>query len=160
MSGAHFHLIVNHVPVLGAVFCLMALAWALWWKDWGVQRFSMACLVLLGGSSVLAYVTGEPAEEVVESIATVSHDYIERHEDAAWIALWSGMVCGLVGVVGLILRAEKARQMMTYLALAVSVLCLGLMIWTANLGGMVRHTEIRPEAASSMIPSVRQPEDD
>ena len=149
MSGVHLHLIVNHLPVVGALFALLATAWALWRKGRDTAIFGMACLVLLGAFSALAYFSGEPAEEAVEDMAAVSHSYIEEHEDAAWIAFLAAAAAGMVGAAGLVARGDAARKWTLPIGFVAAAVTLGLMGWTANLGGMVRHTEIHPAGAAS-----------
>lgn len=104
----------------------------------------MVCLVLLGLTGGMAYFSGEPAEDAVEGIATVSHNFIEEHEDAAWFSFLGAIACGIIGVVGLVGRTEPSRKWTMSMGLAAVSITFGLMSWTANLGGMVRHTEIRP----------------
>lgn len=160
MSGAHFHLILNHLPVVGTLFALLALLWAAWRKDRSSTAFAMICMALLGITAGLAYVSGEPAEEAVEHIATVSHDYVESHEDAAWFALIAAAACGVIGIVGLVVRAERVQKASVVAGLTAVVITFGLMAWTANLGGMVRHTEIRPDKAVAVMPQEPREDDD
>lgn len=160
MSGAHFHLIVNHLPVVGALFALLALLWAAWRGERSSADFAMICMLLLGITAGLAYVSGEPAEEAVEHIATVSHDYLEKHEDAAWFSLIAACACGAIGVFGLARRTERSRKASVFVGLAAVAITYGLMAWTANLGGMVRHTEIRPDKAAAAQPRELHEDDD
>lgn len=144
MSGVHFHLIVNHLPVVGAVFAAFALIWALWCKAKEAATFGLICLVVLGMFAGMAYFSGEPADEAVKDIATVSHSFIEEHEDTAFVAFLAAGASGVVGLLGLFFRGNRERSWSLPAGLAVAILTFGLMAWTANLGGMVRHTEIRP----------------
>jgi hypothetical protein len=38
----------------------------------------------------------------------------------------------------------------TRTVLVTAIVAAGLMVWTANLGGRIRHAEIRPEAAQNV----------
>lgn len=151
MDAAHIHLLLNHVPVLGAVFGTLLLGYGLMRDSDDVVTAGYWLLVLVGVTSVAVYLTGEPAEELVEGLAGVSEPILERHEEAA---LWATIVGGVVGGVsalGLALSAwGSVGRRYAGAVLAASLLLCGVMGWTANLGGQVRHTEIRPGAAATV----------
>jgi hypothetical protein len=56
-------------------------------------------------------------------------------------------VTGIAALIGLIIfrRAEKLPGWVIGAALVLSLATSGLMGWTANLGGQIRHTEIRAD---------------
>lgn len=144
MSGAHLHLIVNHIPVLGAVFGLLLLAYGLVRRNDGVVRASLWTLAIVGLAGLMAYLTGEPAEEIVEELPGVSEAILERHEEAALLATIGGGIVGLAALAGLLLH--RARPVASAFSAVMLLLTLGLfggMAWTANLGGQIRHGEIR-----------------
>lgn len=147
MDAAHVHLMLNHVPVLGAVFGLLVLGYGRLRRGDDVIRVGLWTLALVGAVSVVVYLTGEPAEELVEGLAGVSEPSLERHEE---FALWATLGAGLVGAVALIglvrFRARPPSRPFTTGVLLLTLALSGLMGWTANLGGQVRHTEIRPGA--------------
>ncbi len=159
MNGAHFHLIVNHLPVVGSFFAVLALLWAIWRKDANSAAFGMICLVLLGLGAGASYLSGELAEDEVENISTVSHPYIEKHEDTALTALIAAAAGGVVGLVGLVLRAKVARWSVP-LGLVLALVATGFMAWTANLGGRIRHTEIRPAGEARIAPATNEHDGD
>lgn len=151
MDAAHIHLMLNHVPVLGAVFGLLVLGYAVAGGERDeILRVGLWTLVVVGVASVVVYLTGEPAEELVEGLAGVSETILERHEEAA---LWATLGGGLVGAAALAALLWYRRQRVPRrVGLGILVLTLGLtgvMGWTANLGGQVRHTEIRQGAAAT-----------
>src|SRR5262245_14675273 len=93
------------------------------------------------------YFTGEPAAEVVEHLHGVEESLIEEHEDAALFALLMARATGVVALAGLILfrRAERLPGRIVGAVLVLSLATGGLMGWTANCGGRIRHTEIRDD---------------
>lgn len=144
MSGAHLHLILNHVPVLGAVFGLLLLSYGLLRRSDGVVRASLWTLAVVGIAGLAAYWTGEPAEEVVENLPGISEAILERHEEAAFLATIGGGIVGLIALAGL--AVHRSRPVAGAYAAAMLVLTAGLfgaMAWTANLGGQIHHSEIR-----------------
>lgn len=143
MSLVHLHLVLNHVPVIGAVFVLLVLLLAFWKRSSEMGRLALGMLVVIGFVSAFVFLTGEPAEEAVENLAGVSESAIHLHEDAATVALVLSGVLGLlsVGFLWWYQRREIPRVVLGTALIAVLALT-GTMGWTANLGGRIRHTEI------------------
>src|SRR5262245_53027464 len=83
MNTAHLHLMMNHLPVVGAPLLLALLAYGLGRRLPEVIRVALWCTAALGVVTVAVYLTGEPAEELVESLPTFDHDMVERHEAVA-----------------------------------------------------------------------------
>jgi hypothetical protein len=119
MNLARLHLILNHAPELGTAFGLGLLLYGVWRRSDELKKAALGVLVIVSLLAIPAYLTGEPAEEVVESLPGDAKAIIERHDDAAVYALSGILVLGASVTVG------------------------GLMAWTANLGGEIRHSEIR-----------------
>ena len=103
MNGQELHLLVNHVPVIGSMgaFLLLVIAWVS--RSKAVTRTALAFTVLVGVSSAVAFLTGEPAEEVVEHLPGIVTGAIEHHEEMADRALWLGIATGVVGLASLYL---------------------------------------------------------
>ncbi len=151
MNGPHWHLLLNHIPVLGTIFSLGLLLFALWRKSDELKKAAFGALVIVGLLCVPAYFTGEPAEGGVTGLPGVSKAHIEHHEEAATIAFVGLIVVGLGALAGLALfRKGKAVPGWFGSSILVAVLIVsGLMAWTANLGGQVRHTEVRGAPSAS-----------
>ena len=81
-------------------------------------------------------------EEMVEHLSGFSENLVEQHEEAALIATIGLSLLGIAALVGLFYRG--VRRWYPKAVLLGALLVSGLMAWTANLGGQIRHTEIRP----------------
>jgi hypothetical protein len=151
MNAAHIHLMMTHVPLIGTFAGLGLLAFGLARKSQELKKAALGILVIAALIAVPVYLTGEPAEDLLEAVTGVSHASIERHEEAATIAFATLVALGAIALVGLIWRRKQAIPgWFLSLALAGSIVSAGMMAWTANLGGKVRHTEIsqnQPAAA-------------
>jgi len=145
MNGAQLHLMLNHLPVMGALFSLLLLGWSLIRRSTEIQKLALGVALLAGLSSVPAYLTGEPAEEVIEHMAGVDEAYIEEHESMGKFALWCGVALGVAAGAALAAGVKNPRWLSagTAITLLASVLVFGVMGYTAHLGGQIRHPEIR-----------------
>jgi hypothetical protein len=161
MSWAHIHLALTHVPVIGLLIVLLLLVVAGLLRSAELTRVSYGLLVLLAVATVIVYLTGEPAEELVENLPGFSEALVEQHEEAALIATIGMGVLGLVALVGLI-RFRAPWIAPAWYGPGVLLLALlmgGLMAWTANLGGQIRHSEIRPDRGATLDSGGRISED-
>ena len=156
MNPVHLHLMLNHVPVLGSVFGLLLLGAALLRKSRELQKVSLAVCVIAAAVAIPVYFTGEPAEERIEHLPGVAKAIIEEHEEAAVVALASILALGAVAAAGLIVfRGQRSiPRWFVNASLIMALVTVGLMLRTANLGGKVRHTEIRGDVSSEQA-SVR-----
>ncbi len=154
MNWAHVHLILNHFPVVTAIVALPLLLAALLRRSAGLRSVALGVFVAAAVLAVPAYFTGEPAEEKVGHLPGVSEKDIDRHEEAAEIA---ALVVGAQGVVALAALFLLRRRPGLPGPIAVTLLALSiagavLMARTANLGGMIRHSEIRSGEVVSTAP--------
>lgn len=151
MDSVHLHLMLNHLPVLGGIFGFLVLAWGVLRGYDEVKRVGLIVLVLTAFVAVPVYLTGEPAEEVAEHLPGVSEAIIEPHEDLANFAFIAAIVSGVAALAALLAFrfASGAARVLTFATLALSLVTSGLMIQTANLGGQIRHSEIRQGAQNN-----------
>jgi hypothetical protein len=149
MNGAHLHLLINHVPVLGIVFGLLLLVFGWWRKSEEIKKAALGAFVIIAFSAVAAFLTGEPAEDTVKGVSGVIQGAIGPHEDAAGFALWGSIIVGVVALGGLIwFRGGKpVKNWISTLVLVGAILVTGMMARTAFLGGKIRHTEFESSQA-------------
>lgn len=154
MNAAHVHLLLNHVPVIGALFAVGVLAVGLFWKRDELVRAAAGLFAAAALFAAPVYLSGEPAEEVVESLPGVSEPVIERHEDAAAVAFATLAVVGVLSLTALVLfRRQVVPVTVARAGLALGLIALALMGYTANLGGQIRHTEIRARVTGADAPA-------
>ena len=157
MTGVHIHLLLNHLPVIGTIVALLLLAFAVQRRSVPLTRASLALFALLAVVGLAVYLTGEPAEHVIEDIPGLresTHDFIEEHEDAALFATWLLGAVGALSLGGLIVyrkRPEGIPRRFAVIVLILSLFPTVAMIRTAYLGGLIRHTEIRGGAVQDTI---------
>ena len=145
MNGAHLHLILTHVPVLGVGFGTILLALGLFRKNRVMQQTALGVLVLAGLAAGAAYWTGEGAEEASESQLGAGKTYLELHEEAGLFGLAAAGLAGLLALI-VLARGRNARPLsraLVALNLVFALLASGTLAWVANLGGQIGHPEIR-----------------
>jgi len=145
MNSAHIHLALNHFPVIGIIFAIMMLGYALLRKNDEVVKVGLVILVVAGLVSIPVFLTGEPAEEFVEGLPGVYESIIEQHENYAKYALVTTLVTSAAALFSLIYALFDQRKA-TWLVVGTFFLALisgGWMLKTASIGGQIRHTEIR-----------------
>ena len=153
-NWAHVHLLLNHVPSLGVIFGLLWLGIAVLrrndeWKRAALWTFVGAALL-----TIPTYLTGEPAEHFLENLPGVDFSqiegHIEEHEEAALFSLIAVEVLGLVSLAGLFLSRGSSRLLTRWVAacLVLAIVTTGLLIYTSNHGGHIRHLETRGDPAN------------
>jgi hypothetical protein len=146
MDWTHLHLALNHVPVLGAPFLLGLLVWSWAWRQALPLRFCLCLFVVLAVVSIAIKFTGDFAAEKVVGTPGFEKALIDRHEESADQATTGVFFTGIAAAVALLL-SRKSRPTPAWSLALLSVLALltfALMARTANLGGHIRHPEIRP----------------
>jgi hypothetical protein len=152
MNPVHIHLLLNHVPVIGTVIGILLLGYALLRRSQDVTRASLGIFVLAALAGGAVFLTGEPAEERVENLAGISMPILERHEEAALIAALLLAAVGVFALVGLIVfrrREAGIPRGFATVALILALVPAAAMGYTANLGGQIRHSEIRSDAVAT-----------
>ena len=143
MNWAHLHLMLNHLPVLGTLFGLVLLAWALSRRNETLQRAALATFVLTALTAIPVFLTGEPSEEIIEHMTGTAQQAIESHEEAAVIALIAIEALGAMALAVLLLfRRRILPRPLLGGALVFAIATAGWMAQTANLGGRIRHAEL------------------
>jgi uncharacterized membrane protein len=144
MNPTHIHLLITHLPIAGSILGGIVLAYGLYTKSRQVKIAAFFLLIISSIGSVIAYLTGEEAEETVEKMQGVSKGMIEQHSDVALYALVSLCILGITAIAGLFLSIKKPALsgMTARAALVISLISFGLIAWTGYLGGQIRHTEI------------------
>lgn len=153
MNQAHLHLLLNHLPILGALFGLLILAGGFFLKNEPVKRTALGLFVFSAILAIPAYLTGEGAEEVVENLPGASENLMEAHEEMANIFLWMVGALGLISLVTLYtdLKSKKVAPMLYTLTFVAAIGTMVLAQRVGSSGGEIRHTEIRSGATTAGI---------
>lgn len=144
MNPAHIHLLITHLPIFGSVLGGFVLAHGIWSKSDQTKIAAYHVLVISAVGAIIAFLTGEGAEEAVEDIQGVAKNMIEQHEELAASALVGLIVGGVLSIIGLYVTIKKSSLARTIalVTLVATLISFGLAARTGYLGGQIRHTEI------------------
>ncbi|MBE0424059.1 MAG: hypothetical protein IBX66_08990 [Lutibacter sp.] len=162
MNEAHFHLVVNHLPIVGILIGLLVLVTGFLLKKSEVKIMALGIFVFSALASMAAFYSGEGAEEIVENIPGISETLINQHEEVAELFFTVILILGGISLVMMFLEINKSKFskygfiLVILLALAAGVLAKNV----GTTGGEIRHTEIRNDANLIQIQSEGEHDDD
>lgn len=155
MNFALVHLLTTHLPVLGILFASILMLYGLIRKSNELKRAALIGYVLTALTGIPAYLSGEEAEDMIEGLPGVTEQYIEEHEDFAKLSFIGVEIIGVISLAGLYASRKNANMIDAFSkgVILPSLVVVGMMAWTAHLGGLIRHTEIRSESTQTQNPS-------
>ncbi len=147
MDLAHAHLYLNHIPIVGSIILFVFFVFSIIKKKESLVRISLWFFVCVALIILPVYFTGEPAEESVFKAAGIGEETIEPHESAALISLIIMEVIGAASLITLLIfkKDKKIPSWLGYSLAVLAIVYLGSVGITANLGGQIRHPEIKTE---------------
>ncbi|HEY2843456.1 MAG TPA: hypothetical protein VGJ09_07405 [Bryobacteraceae bacterium] len=164
MNLAHIHLLLNHFPTVGMIIGLGLFLLALAGKSNDLKKASLVVFLGIALLTLPTYMSGNAAQEKI-CIAQgkgpcadtgVSRTLIEQHEGAALLAFVFMQVTGAFSWLGLWQNRRKGRIPAANLAAVAffAVVTFGLMAQAANIGGEIRHPEIRDPGPAAQVNGV------
>ena len=162
MNDAHFHLVVNHLPIIFPLVGVVILITGLIAKSEAVKRTAYLVFSIGAISAIAAMTSGEGAEEVVENINGISENYIEKHEDAAKLFALLSYVLGGLSLIGLwaSFRQKTFSSIVSIAVLGMAIIVLVFAKQTGTTGGEIRHDEIRGGTTTIQAPVESDDDDD
>ena len=145
MNGAHFHILVNHFPIIGVIFGLLILISGFILKNNTIKNTAYCVFVVAAVFGFLSMYSGEGAEELVEDMPTVGHQIIHEHEELAEKFVLVLYATGLFSILAFVtaLKNSKFAKLLSLITLLLSIVTTILSVNVGLSGGEVRHTEIR-----------------
>ena len=153
MNATHLHLVLTHFPIIGTLIGVFILAYGFFSKNESITKVALVTFVIMAILTIPVFLTGEDTAETVEKIAGVSENSIEAHEDLAEKAIW---LMGILGVFSLIsfftfIKKLAFSKTITMVTLIISIATFGLFAQVGNLGGQIRHSEIRNSTTENSV---------
>lgn len=157
LSWGHAHLILNHFPIVGSLFALILLVYAVIKNSRELKWVSLWSLVILALITLPVYYSGLQAVTLVPDAPGA---IILAHRQRAETATIAFSILGAMGVLGLLSlnRSKGIAPWFLVSLLAVAAIATALMAWTGLQGGMIRHPEVRGELELLIdTPQTQQP---
>jgi hypothetical protein len=144
---AHFHLLVNDVPVIGFFFAALFLIAALTMPD--RDSWARGGMLIIGVSflgMVLTFFSGDPALKVIDGQQRTSGSALSQHHIRGLVA----SAFALTTIVITVVAALKARRSggaysrtLLITVLISTLLSVGALAWTGQAGGRINHFELQ-----------------
>jgi hypothetical protein len=145
MDLAHIHLLLNHFPTIGVIIGGGLFLLSLITHSDDLKRASLVVLLGIALLAIPTYMSGNGAQPAVKSLPGVSKSLVEAHEGAALVGMVFMLATGAFAWLGLwqFRRLARVPKWNLALILVLTVVSLGLMTRASNMGGEIRHVEIR-----------------
>ena len=143
MNLAHLHLVLTHLPIVGLFMVMLINLYAIFNKNNEIKKLTLWGYVVVGIFVVLAYFTGDGAEEIVKTYPNISNETIELHEHFALAFLIGLSIISSASVYIIYKNKEKqiSDKTIQFLLIGSFILCV-IAIETGSTGGNIRHSEI------------------
>ncbi|MGD9728785.1 MAG: hypothetical protein AB7P76_11340 [Candidatus Melainabacteria bacterium] len=158
MNYAHWHLMMNHFPILGMVFGVILWVIAMRTNQPLLYRTALGWFIALAVLALPVYFTGQNSHEILHGLPGITDDVIDIHEQWGTYTLIVSLMTGILALIGFI-QLKKSEQLSSVLKSLIPFLVIvtaGIAFYTGHLGGQIRHTEIRP----GFVPTQETTEDE
>lgn len=145
INGAHWHLLVNHLPIIGGLMATLVLGYGLFRRNQSIVQLSFGLFVLMSIATAITNQTGESAEHYLESIHALDRVIFRQHEQAADWANIGMYLTGGLSLLALVWQRAKQLTWLPTLIFLTSLVTFGLMANAGRLGGLIMHRELRSE---------------
>jgi hypothetical protein len=154
LSPIHWHLLLNHFPTVGFIVAFGLFLIGLAVRSEHLKAGSLLVIVGISLLTVPVFVTGSESAQALCLETNVpgpcregaiSRSLVEMHEGAALWALFSMTITGGVAWIALWARRRTGQlgKMQTAAIVVLGFVTVATVAQAANLGGEIRHPEIR-----------------
>ncbi len=151
MNEAHWHLVLNHLPIIVPMIGLLVMLGGHIFQGEAVKRTAYFIFIFGALATIPAFATGEGAEETIENIPGISEQLIKTHEEMADTFAILSYLLGAISLLGLWANLQK-KSFANLLSFATMIFCVVVLFFakqTGTTGGEIRHTEIRTDSGIS-----------
>ncbi|WP_338359202.1 hypothetical protein [Yeosuana marina] len=148
MNDAHFHLVINHMPIVGVLIGFLVLLSGYIIKSSQVKTTALGIFIFSTLTAIAAYYTGGGAENIVKNLPEISETLIHKHEELADIFFTMMLILGSASLLTLFFQFKKF-VFVKYgyaLVLLLSIGCVVISKYVGTSGGEITHIEIRSNA--------------
>lgn len=144
MNYPYVHLILGHVSIITLPVTVLFLFFATYKKNNQMRFFSLWILFFSGLIVLPTFLTGEPAFYAIEGFASIRDTIVHTHEEFAEKTLTIILINAGLALIALFYhKNEKWNLRLSWGVLSVAIISSMALLWTAKLGGQIRHSETR-----------------
>ena len=145
MDLTHIHLLLNHFPTIGMIIGGGLFLLALIMNSDDLKHASLVVILGIALLSIPTYMSGNGAQNAIKALPGVSKALMGAHEGAALVAMACMEVLGAFAWLGLwqFRRLSRIPNWNLAVILILTIATFGLMARASNIGGEIRHAEIR-----------------
>lgn len=153
MDPLQLHLLVNHLPIIGAFTALIVVVVGLVRKNTAVRTVGLSVYAVMALAVLPTYFSGEGAEERIENIAGINHDVIEEHEESAELALTVMLIAAAVALGALFTQWKdmSIAPTLTTVFVVIALLAMIQIARTGHEGGKIRRPDLGSAAPAQQI---------
>lgn len=151
MTDAHYHLVVNHFPIIGTIFGVGILIAGMFFRNNSIKNVAYFIFIISAIFAFLSLKTGGQAAGAVKDMPGVTKERIHEHAEVAHNLGYVLYVLAILSIVGLYtnIKNHSKAGLFSFLILIFSLLAVFFAQHTGTSGGEIRHTEIRKEFKTS-----------
>lgn len=140
----HIHLLLNHFPVIGMIIGVGLFLLGMLGKSEDLQRACLLIFLAMALITIPTFLSGSAAADAVKYLPGISSNMLANHLNAALPAYFFIELTGAMAWFGLweYRRNKRLGGVTLGIVLLLSLITIGLMSNTGNLGGKIRHEEI------------------
>lgn len=144
MNWPHLHVIIVHFPILGIPVGFLLAVIGLWRRNRGLETAGLAMIVVASLVGLVAFASGQRAEEQLKAEFGLEETWVEPHEEAAEVARIALLVLAAAALGTLLVKRDSPTLPWLIGATALFALLSAVLVArSALLGGKIRHPELR-----------------
>jgi len=149
-NAPHAHLLLNHIPTVGAVAALGLLIVAFIRRDEGLKLVGLEAVFAVALLTLPAYMTGVAAYQKLRGQPGIADGALRLHQDVALYGFTWMEFAGFIGWLALWQARRHGRAARGLVATTTALLFMALVVMAqaATLGGDIRHPELGGAAVS------------
>ncbi len=146
MNEAHFHLMVNHFPIIAPIIGILVMLSGFYFHSETIKRIAYGIFIVGAILAIPAFLSGEGAEETVERIQGIDKSFIKTHEEIADTFALLSYILGGISILGIwaSIKQKSFSHTLSIIAILFSLIVVFFAARTGTSGGEIMHTEIRP----------------
>jgi len=144
----YLHVLINHLPIIGTAMGALGLVVALIMRQ-RIALIPVLAIVLVSGISAWPVdATGEAAYSAIYRVSDdAGRDWLDEHRERADRSIWAFYAMAGLAALALVvpLRWPRASVPLAAATAVAAIACTAVGGYIAQPGGLVRHTEFRPD---------------